>query len=224
MGLEGEPVHRLAADVPPVGDGLGGQTLMDEVESLVHGRSVGVARPVFGGRADGHPAHGLHTAGDDHVHGPGHHRLGGEVDRLLGRAALAVDGGARARCRESRRPAPRCGRCSWPAPPPSWCSRRRRPRPGRGRGRSARGGHRRGWAARSTACQPERRPFLLPTGVRTTSTITAFGMLLIVADRAWLPEIWRCVRFRVRRRTTFDPTMDTPMDLRRHPGPGGLPP
>src|SRR3984957_12483608 len=35
---------------------------------------------------------------------------------------------------------------------------------------------RRGWAARSTACHPERRPVFLPTGVRTTSTITAFGM------------------------------------------------
>ncbi len=34
----------------------------------------------------------------------------------------------------------------------------------------------RGWAARSTACHPERRPFFFPTGVRTTSTITALAM------------------------------------------------
>ena len=34
----------------------------------------------------------------------------------------------------------------------------------------------RGWAARSVACQPERRPPRRPTGVRTASTITALGM------------------------------------------------
>ncbi len=35
VGLEGEPVHRLAADVPALGDGLGRQALVDEVEALV---------------------------------------------------------------------------------------------------------------------------------------------------------------------------------------------
>ena len=33
-----------------------------------------------------------------------------------------------------------------------------------------------GWAARSVACQPERRPPRRPTGVRTASTITALGI------------------------------------------------
>ena len=36
-------------------------------------------------------------AGHDDVVGPGHHALGGEVDGLLGGAALAVDGGGRHR-------------------------------------------------------------------------------------------------------------------------------
>ncbi len=33
-----------------------------------------------------------------------------------------------------------------------------------------------GWAARSVACHPERRPPRRPTGVRTASTITALGI------------------------------------------------
>ena len=44
-------------------------------------------------RADRDLRHDLHAAGDDHVHRLRHHRLGGEVHRLLGGAALAVDGG-----------------------------------------------------------------------------------------------------------------------------------
>ena len=60
----------------------------------VHRRAVGLARSVVGGRADRHPAHRLDPAGDHHLHRARHHRLGAEVDRLLGRAALPVDGGA----------------------------------------------------------------------------------------------------------------------------------
>ena len=40
-----------------------------------------------------HAAHALDAGGDDHVHLARHDGRGGEVDRLLRRAALAVDGG-----------------------------------------------------------------------------------------------------------------------------------
>ena len=43
--------------------------------------------------AHGHGGHDLDAGGDDDVVGAGHHALGGEVGRLLRRAALAVDGG-----------------------------------------------------------------------------------------------------------------------------------
>ena len=67
---------------------------MDELEALLVERAVGLARPGLGRRPDGHPAHRLHAGPDGHVHGPRHDGLGGEVDGLLRRAALAVDGGA----------------------------------------------------------------------------------------------------------------------------------
>ena len=86
-------------------------------------------------RRDRDRGHVLHAAGDDEVLGAGHHALRGEVHRLLGGAALPVDGHARARGRAARPPARRCGRRRRPAS--RWCrsspgSRRRR-RPGRRR-------------------------------------------------------------------------------------------
>ena len=90
---EGEGVHLVAADVPPPGDLLGREALVDELEAGVHGGPVGLAGPGVGGRPDGHPAHRLDARPDDDVHGAGHDGLGGEVDGLLGRPALAVDGG-----------------------------------------------------------------------------------------------------------------------------------
>ena len=45
-------------------------------------------------RRDRDGAHVLHAAGDHEVLGAGHDALGGEVHRLLGRAALPVDGHA----------------------------------------------------------------------------------------------------------------------------------
>jgi hypothetical protein len=47
------------------------------------------------GRAHRDPAHRLDPCGDDDVLGAGHDRLSGEVDRLLARTALAVDGRGR---------------------------------------------------------------------------------------------------------------------------------
>ncbi len=43
------------------------------------------------GRAHGHAAHALDTRGDDDVLRAAHHRLRGELDRLLAGAALAID-------------------------------------------------------------------------------------------------------------------------------------
>ena len=94
--------HLLAADPPPGRDLLGAQSLMDEVEPFVQGRSVGVTGPVLGRRPDGHPAHRLDPAADDDVHGAGHDRLGGEVDGLLRRATLPVDRRAGHRVGEAR--------------------------------------------------------------------------------------------------------------------------
>jgi hypothetical protein len=47
-----------------------------------------------GGAEHGHAGHGLDTGGDHHIHAARHHGLCGKVNRLLGRTALAVDGGA----------------------------------------------------------------------------------------------------------------------------------
>ena len=173
---QGELVHLLAGDLPAPGDLLGALALVDELEALLVERAVGLARPGLGGRPDGHPAHRLHAGPDGDVHGPRHDGLGGEVDGLLGRAALAVDRGARAPTRGTRRPGRRCGRCSWPARPtvmvqPMTTSSTREGSRSLRASRAASG-----WAARSVACQPERRPPRRPTGVRTASTITALGM------------------------------------------------
>ena len=61
-------------------------------ETAVDRGPVGLAGPGVGGGPDGHPAHRLDAGPDDDVHGSGHDGLGREVDGLLGRPALAVDG------------------------------------------------------------------------------------------------------------------------------------
>src|SRR5690606_31670360 len=55
--------------------------------------AVGVGTHARGTHDDA--AHRLHAAGDHDVVGAGHDALGGEVDRLLAGAALAVDGRGR---------------------------------------------------------------------------------------------------------------------------------
>ncbi len=87
-------VHLLAGDLPAASDLLGTLALVDELEALFVQGPVGLARPGVGGRPDRHPAHRLHAGPDGHVHGARHDRLGGEVDRLLGRPALPIDRGA----------------------------------------------------------------------------------------------------------------------------------
>jgi hypothetical protein len=97
LGLGPEGVELLAGQAPLVGDHLGRDPLRDEA-------GVGVAgeHPVAeGDRAGGHRGphggggHDLDAGGDGDVVGTGDHALGGEVGRLLGRAALAIDRGGR---------------------------------------------------------------------------------------------------------------------------------
>jgi nitronate monooxygenase len=68
---------------------------------------VGVRRAHRGGDRD--HGHVLHTARDDQVGGPAEHRLGGEVRRLLRRAALPVHGNAGHRLGQAGREPGRAG-------------------------------------------------------------------------------------------------------------------
>ena len=84
-----------AVEAPLLGDHLGADALVRGplvavLEALrVRVAAVGQRRPHRGAR------HRLDTTGDDGVVMPGHHTGGGEVDRLLARTALAVDGHTR---------------------------------------------------------------------------------------------------------------------------------
>ena len=64
---------------------------------LLEARALVVAKAVLGGelrsQAHRHPRHRFHAGGDHDVHTACHHRLRREVQRLLGRATLAVDRG-----------------------------------------------------------------------------------------------------------------------------------
>ena len=97
VALHREGVELLARDAPLVGDHLGADALALQAALL------GVARHHAG--AEGEPVvphdrrshrrvrHGLHPGGHDDVVGARHDALRGEVQRLLGGAALAVDRG-----------------------------------------------------------------------------------------------------------------------------------
>ena len=96
-GAEG--VEVLAGEAPLVGDQLGRDALRHEAADRRRsgrrpsGRTG--SRLAVGHRgAHRHAGHDLDAGGDDDVVGAGDHALGGEVGRLLRRAALAVDGGA----------------------------------------------------------------------------------------------------------------------------------
>ena len=86
-----------------VGDALRGIELIDglvakaRLPALAAGERIGEAEGLAGehGRRDGDLGHGLHAADRDHILRAAHHRLGGKVQRLLRRAALAVNRRAR---------------------------------------------------------------------------------------------------------------------------------
>ena len=110
VALQGVGVHVLPGDPPPVGQHLGHpelgpQPAVDLLEER-RGERSGAPAGVGGQR---HPAHRLDTAGHHQVVVAGLHPGGGEVHRLLGGAALAVDGGGRARAGAGRPTPRRCG-------------------------------------------------------------------------------------------------------------------
>src|SRR4051812_45087293 len=101
MRLEREGLHVLAGDAPLLGDELGAVELVDRLVAVARdpalrpAEGVGLLQSDGGGGAEGRAdrdlAHVLHAAGDDDVLGAAHDALGGEVQGLLARAALAVD-------------------------------------------------------------------------------------------------------------------------------------
>ena len=120
VGAHGELLHLSARDVPLLGHRLGADELAD-LAAAVAGRptrrtAVRIVEtqrlPCVGGRHDRHHAHVLHAAGDDEVHRPRHHGLGGELHRLLGRAALTIDRHAGDMLRQPSREPARAGDAS----------------------------------------------------------------------------------------------------------------
>ncbi len=90
----------VARDAPLVGDHLGTDALALQLAVAVlagvaghHARPEGEPVVAHDRGAHGRVGHGLDPGGHDHVVGAGHDALGGEVQRLLRGAALAVDGG-----------------------------------------------------------------------------------------------------------------------------------
>ena len=80
-----------SADRVLLGDALGCPELVGYLQ-----RKAGRERPartVDDVDPEAHPTHGLDAASDGDIHGAGGDGIGGEVIGLLGRAALAVDGG-----------------------------------------------------------------------------------------------------------------------------------
>ena len=99
-----ELVELGAGDLPLVGDHLGAETLADDVVLGHQLGGEGVAELLLGFHPGGERqvAHVLDARADHRVVDAGRDQRGGEVDRLLGRAALAVDGGAGGLDRQAR--------------------------------------------------------------------------------------------------------------------------
>ncbi|MNM71588.1 hypothetical protein D3C81_832570 [compost metagenome] len=90
-----------AAQVPVLGNHLRCAELGRWLRAVTPHPALGAAKRVLktqgsgGGHGRGNRdlGHGLHAPGDHHVLGAAHHRLRSKVHGLLGRTALAVDGG-----------------------------------------------------------------------------------------------------------------------------------
>ena len=181
--LDRERLHVVARDVPLLGDHLGAAELRDLLRAVARFPArrarERVVEPVLLARehrrADRDRAHVLHAARDDEVARARHHRLGGEVHRLLRRPALAVDRRARHFVGVARRRASTCARCRPPAARSCRRSRTRRRRPRRGRRRRARCSARIECAPRSAGWTWARPPLRRPTGERTASTMNALS-------------------------------------------------
>ena len=97
MALRREGIELLTRDAPLVGDHLGADALSREPGlgvSLHHARSERIPELAHDRGAHRRPRHRFHAGGDRDVIGAGHDALGGEVQRLLGGPALAVNRGA----------------------------------------------------------------------------------------------------------------------------------
>ena len=108
MAFERESVQVIAAVLPFVRDHLRTCELRKDGLRIVpvdararRAARLGMFRPATGG-PHGHAAHGFRTGSDDHILHPGHDRLSGEMDGLLRRPALPVDGHRRHRARQVR--------------------------------------------------------------------------------------------------------------------------
>jgi NAD(P)H-dependent flavin oxidoreductase YrpB (nitropropane dioxygenase family) len=101
---QGVALHLGAADPPLVRDQVRGAELGDLLGAVPLAPALAVGEGAFGahGGTDGDLAHVLHAARHDQAGGAAEHGLGGEVHRLLGRAALPVDGDAGYRLGQAR--------------------------------------------------------------------------------------------------------------------------
>jgi len=81
-----------ARQVPALGYQLGADALRDEAVRVAVADAAADEILALGLRADRDAAHRLDPGSDDHVVRPGEHSLRGEVQCLLGRAALTVHG------------------------------------------------------------------------------------------------------------------------------------
>ena len=93
LRLQAQPVDVGPGDPVLLGDPLGGIELVGHIPRELFGTRLARTVVRIGTEAD--PAHGLDSAGDTGVDGIGADQVGDEVVGLLGRAALAVDGGRR---------------------------------------------------------------------------------------------------------------------------------
>ncbi len=103
MAGQGVAFHLFPADPPLLGDQVGRAELGDLLGAVAGLPALGAAERVTGHRrADRDHAHVLDAAGHDEIGGAAEDGLGGEVDRLLRRAALAVHGDAGHRLGQAR--------------------------------------------------------------------------------------------------------------------------
>jgi hypothetical protein len=104
---QGVALHLGAADVPLLGDHVGRPELGDLLGAVAGPPADRADERVAGNGhshrgADRDHAHVLHAARDYEIRGAAEHGLGGEVHRLLGRAALPVHGDAGHRLGQAR--------------------------------------------------------------------------------------------------------------------------
>src|SRR5260370_37667776 len=95
-------VKLAAADVPFLGDSFGTYSLVHQtaVVSRVHARSEWLSRPKLRRRSDRNTGHCFHAARYYHRVGTRHDTLRREMNGLLARTTLAVEGSARDRFRK----------------------------------------------------------------------------------------------------------------------------